>query len=262
MADNSKRLEEHRQEFKKQAQEDPNINPSLRKAVLDQSWAQAPTEATIANGDAEKATAGITEKTTRDNGDLDEEQEAKQQAQESRPVVSDLESILTTKMQRKKQETQETWGELAKTIYNDEDKNPYFVTLGPNEQKILIFIKPTNNPTDLDSEMYIAITKDGPLIIPATEEIRGMISKKLLNSGSDSDEYPEIVSKIKTLNMIPSSPEDEESFDLISSVIKKSKELAIKIREIIGETKNLEGSKALAEKLRGVVGPQQASSST
>ncbi|MDZ4227998.1 MAG: hypothetical protein U1E54_02010, partial [Candidatus Levybacteria bacterium] len=118
--------------------------------------------------------------------------------------------------------------------------------------EMLFLIKPTRDPSDPNSEIYIVITNDGPKTIQATKETKGVINKLYLNPTEDPT-----VNKLETLEMAPFLI--SEASDPVSSVIEESQGMAEKIGKIKEESKKLEESGKLANKLTESFKPQQVS---
>lgn len=160
----------------------------------------------------------------------------------------DLESMLETEKQQKIQEAQEAWGNLIKAM--KESPVPFFTTSASKE--MLFLIKPTRDPSNSSSEVYVVITKDGPKTIRTTKETRSIINKLYLNLTENPT-----VNNLETLEMTPLMI--SEASDPVSPVIKESQEMAAKIGEKRKEINVLETSKNLADKLMTSFNPQQAS---
>lgn len=160
----------------------------------------------------------------------------------------DLESMLETEKQQKTQETQEAWVNLINAM--KESPVPFFTT--PVSKEMLFLIKPTRDPSNPNSEIYVVITKDGPKTIQATKETKGIINKLYLNPTADP-----AVNKLEALEMAPLMI--SEASDPVSLIIKESQEMAAKIGKIKEESRKLEESKKLANKLTESFRPQQVS---
>lgn len=164
------------------------------------------------------------------------------------PLDPDLESMLETERQQKTQEARKAWVDLMNAM--KENPVPFFTASASKE--MLFLIKPTRDRSNLNSEMYIVITKDGPKAIRASREARDMINKLYLNPTEDPT-----VNTLEALEMTPLLISDAS--ELIGSVIKESQEMAVKIGGIKEECGKLEESKKLADKLTEPFKPQPAS---